>query len=148
MRDLAKLCRLLWMMLFDEHFSQSFISIVWWRHQMETFSALLALCEGNSPVTGEFPPHKGQECGALMLSLICAWTNYWANNGDTGDLRRHRAHNDVNEMANLKKTCNFGVSIVSANGHARWWPCLGHIFVRYLHYDSLAPEKIEWNFKK
>ena len=28
--------------------------ISWWRHQMETFSALLALCAGNSPVTGEF----------------------------------------------------------------------------------------------
>ena len=27
----------------------------WWRHQIETFSALLALCAGNSPVTGEFP---------------------------------------------------------------------------------------------
>ena len=27
----------------------------WWRHQMETFSLLLALCAGNSPVTGEFP---------------------------------------------------------------------------------------------
>ena len=27
----------------------------WWRHQMETFSALLALRAGNSPVTGEFP---------------------------------------------------------------------------------------------
>ena len=27
----------------------------WWRHKMETFSALLALCAGNSPVTGEFP---------------------------------------------------------------------------------------------
>ena len=26
----------------------------WWRHQMETFSALLAICAGNSPVTGEF----------------------------------------------------------------------------------------------
>ena len=26
----------------------------WWRHQMETFSALLALCTGNSPVPGEF----------------------------------------------------------------------------------------------
>ena len=25
-----------------------------WRHQMEPFSALLALCAGNSPVTGEF----------------------------------------------------------------------------------------------
>ena len=27
----------------------------WWRHQMETFPALLALCAGNSSVTGEFP---------------------------------------------------------------------------------------------
>ena len=26
----------------------------WWRHQMETFSALLAICAGNSPVTGEY----------------------------------------------------------------------------------------------
>ena len=30
----------------------------WWRHQMETFSALLALCEGNSPVSGEFPSQR------------------------------------------------------------------------------------------
>ena len=30
----------------------------WWRHQMETFSALSALCAGNSPVTGEFPSQR------------------------------------------------------------------------------------------
>ena len=30
----------------------------WWRHQMETFSALLALCEGNPPVTGGFPSQR------------------------------------------------------------------------------------------
>ena len=30
----------------------------WWRHQMESFSALLALCAGNSPVTGEFPSQR------------------------------------------------------------------------------------------
>ena len=30
----------------------------WWRHQMEAFSALLALCTGNSPVTGEFPAKR------------------------------------------------------------------------------------------
>ena len=30
----------------------------WWRHQMETFSALLAFCAGNSPVTGEFPTQR------------------------------------------------------------------------------------------
>ena len=28
--------------------------ILWWRHRMEPFSALLALCARNSPVTGEF----------------------------------------------------------------------------------------------
>ena len=30
----------------------------WWRHQMKTFSALLALCAGNSLVTGEFPSQR------------------------------------------------------------------------------------------
>ena len=30
----------------------------WWRHQMETFSALLAICAGNSSVPGEFPAQR------------------------------------------------------------------------------------------
>ena len=30
----------------------------WWRHQMETFSALLAICAGNSPVPGKFPTQR------------------------------------------------------------------------------------------
>ena len=30
----------------------------WWRHQMETFSALLAFCAGNSSVPGEFPAQR------------------------------------------------------------------------------------------
>ena len=29
-----------------------------WPHQMKVFSALLALCVGNSPVTGEFPSQR------------------------------------------------------------------------------------------
>ena len=68
--------------------------ITWWRHQMETFSALLALYGGNPPVTGEFP-HKGQNRGTLMFSLIYGWTKGWVNNRDAGDLTRHRAHYDV-----------------------------------------------------
>ena len=28
---------------------------LWWRHQMETFSSLLASCAGNSPIPSEFP---------------------------------------------------------------------------------------------
>ena len=34
------------------------VPLTWWRHQMETFSALLALCAGNSPVHGEFPAQR------------------------------------------------------------------------------------------
>ena len=30
----------------------------WWRHQMETFAALLAICAGNSSVPGEFPAQR------------------------------------------------------------------------------------------
>ena len=33
-------------------------SETWWRHQTETFSALLAICAGNSPVPGEFPTQR------------------------------------------------------------------------------------------
>ena len=69
-----------------------------WCHQMEPFSALLAICEGNSPVSGEFP-HKGQWRGALVFSLICARINDWVNNGDTGDLRRFHTHYDVTVMS-------------------------------------------------
>ena len=43
-------------------------------------------------------PNKGQWRGALMFSLICAWTNGWASNRDAGDLRCHRAHYDVTVM--------------------------------------------------
>ena len=31
------------------------VSYTWRRHQMEAFSALLVLCDGNPPVTGGFP---------------------------------------------------------------------------------------------
>ena len=55
---------------------------------METFSALLALCAGNST-------HKCQWCETLMFSLICIWINGWVNNREAGDLRRHCAHYDV-----------------------------------------------------
>ena len=50
-------------------------------------------------------PHKGQWRGALIyiffvLFSICAWTNGWVNNRDTGNWRRHQAHYDVTVMWN------------------------------------------------
>ena len=80
--------------------------IPWWRHQIETLSALLALCEGNSPVNY---PHKGQWRRALMFSSICAWINGWVNNREAGYLRHHRAHYDVTVMrtTSLARTTSF-----------------------------------------
>ena len=67
----------------------------WWCHQMETVSALLALVRGIHQSAAD-SPHKGH--WALMLSLICAWTNCWANNRDVSDLRHHHAHYNVTAM--------------------------------------------------
>ena len=55
---------------------------------METFSALLALCVGNSQVTGEFPAQR-PVTRSFDVSLICAWINGLAHNRKAGDLRRY-----------------------------------------------------------
>ena len=51
-------------------FTAVIIAITWWRHQMVTFSALLALCAviHRSLVNSL---HKGQWRGALVFSLVC-----------------------------------------------------------------------------
>ena len=75
----------------------SSIWFAWWHHQMETFSALLAICAGDLPVPGEFPSQRpvARSCD---VSLFCVWINGWVNNHETGDLRRYRAHYDVSVM--------------------------------------------------
>ena len=67
--------------------------------------------------------HKGQWRGALMFSLICAWSNGWVNNRDAGDLRRHGTHYDVTVMFSWKINAEF-------YRYAEWygwdhyiWPC-------------------------
>ena len=64
--------------------------VIKWKH----FSRYWPFVRGIhlSPVNS---PQKGQWRGALMFSLIFAWTNDWVNNRGAGDLRRHRAHYDV-----------------------------------------------------
>ena len=44
-----------WAVMADEGCKWNNYPLAWWRHQMEILSALLAICSGNSPVTGEFP---------------------------------------------------------------------------------------------
>ena len=65
---------------------------LWWRLQMQTFSALLAFCVGNSSVTGEFP---AQRPVTRSFDVFLDLSLDLANNREVGDLRRHRAHYDV-----------------------------------------------------
>ena len=66
------------------HYRAAFyLSVSWWRHQMETFQRYWPFVRGihRSPVNY---PHKG----------------HWRRARETGDLRRHRAHYDVIVMYN------------------------------------------------
>ena len=73
----------------------------WWRHKIETFSALLAICAGNSPVPVEFPTQR-PVTRSFVFTLICARINGWVNNHEAGDLRRHCAHYDIIVMLRSK----------------------------------------------
>ena len=70
--------------------AESHCDVIKWKH----FSRYWPFVRGihRSPVNS---PHKGQWRRDLMFSLIYAWMNSWVNNGEAGDLRRHRAHYDV-----------------------------------------------------
>ena len=67
---------------------------------METFSALLAFCAGNSPVTCEFSSRRPvtRNFGVFFDLRL---NHSWANDGYAGDLRRHRAYYDVIVMTAL-----------------------------------------------
>ena len=58
--------------------------VPWWRHQMETFSVLLAICAGNSSVTGEFPSQRSMTRSfdvpfdlRLNKQLSKNWWGWW-----------------------------------------------------------------------
>ena len=71
---------------------------------MDTFSVSLALCGGNSLVTGEFPLQRPM-MWSLDFSLICAWINGWVNNHEAGLLRHHHTHYGVSVMCAKALTC-------------------------------------------
>ena len=61
---------------------------------METFSALLAICAGNSPASGEFPAQRPVTRSFGVFFYLCQ-INGWENNREAGHLRRYRTHYDV-----------------------------------------------------
>ena len=62
---------------------------------METFSALLAICAGNSPVPGEFPAQRPVTRSFDVFFDLRLNKRLNKKNREAGDLRRYRAHYDV-----------------------------------------------------
>ena len=85
--------------------------LTWWRHQMETFSALLASCAGNSPVPGEFPAQRPGTRGFdvffdlhLTKRLSKQWWGWWFVT-PLCSLWRHRNDNIWNSTSFEQKLC-------------------------------------------
>ena len=120
----------------------------WWRHQMEIFSASLAICAGNSPVNGEFPAQRPVTRG-LMFSFICAWINVWVNNREAGDLRRHRTHYDVTLMV-MVMGYHRGYELHVKLTNCNMWHignCLLHVYYPWI-FQSLISHRnnIQYDF--
>ena len=86
----------------------------WWRHQMETFSALLAICAGNSPVPGEFLAQR-PVTRSFHVFFDLRLTKPWSKQSWGWWFRCYCAHCDV-IVINID--CGYGilVSIGSGNG--------------------------------
>ena len=130
--------------------------LAWWRHQMETFYALVAICAGNSPVPVN-SPHKGQWRGALIFSLICVWINGWANNRKAGDLRRYRAHYDAIVMEiqpkvwhyiTVSTSCcsyHFRISPISVIQSSTIAPYRKHAYIWYISVTTKKWRSVHWH---
>ena len=79
---------------------------------METFSALLALCEVNPLVTDGFPSQR-----PVTRSSDVFKTKGWANNQDAGDMRCHHTHYDVT----VKKTLSYCPACRTSLIATRFW---------------------------
>ena len=83
--------------------------------------------------------------GALMFSLICTWINGWVNNGEAGDLRRHRGHHDVNVMGtissyNPKIRRSVAAYVAAQRDLTKCWHC-------HKSLKKKPPCRPEWNFE-
>ena len=70
---------------------------------METFSALLAICAGNSPVPDEFPAQRPVTRSFDVFFDLRL--NRRLSKQLAGDLRHYRAHYDVTVMKEIDNVC-------------------------------------------
>ena len=98
------------------------------------FSALLALCAGNSRVTGEFHAQRPVTRSFDFFFHLCLNKRLNKNNREAGDLRCHRAHYDVIVMIYIYVHTNSNIILPKS-----FCPSSVCIYIHDLHINSLSP---------
>ena len=111
------------------------ISNAIWRHYIYIYIYAFMMTSSNGNIfrvtgrlCGEFtrhrwiPPTKVSDAEHWCFFFICSWIKGWANNGEAGNLRRHRTHYDVTVM------CRTGSSLIYK---------VSHLFLPKLLYTSI-----------
>ena len=114
------------------HTEVSHDDVIKWKHfpRYWPFVRGIHRWSGNSP-------QKDQWRGALMFSLICAWTNGQVNNRDADDLERHhhslwRHSNEVEQILQMETNWSqiakfMGPTWVRPGScRSQWAPCWSH----------------------
>ena len=94
--------------------SPPLVKVIYWlgtNHPRKQWSVSHMMTSSNgsissvtSPLCGEFTGHrwspltKTGDAELWCFLSICTWINNWVNNGEAGDLRRHRSHFVVTVM--------------------------------------------------
>ena len=111
----------------------------WWRHQMETFSALLAISAGNSPVTSEFPTQR--PVTRRFDVFFDLRVNKRSSKHSWGQ-RRNRAHYDVIVMVFKERNTYTHGNVIKWKYFPHYWP-----LVRGIHRSPVdSPREGQWCF--
>ena len=92
--------------------------VTWWRHQMETFTALLAICAGNSSVLGEFPTQRPVTRSfdvffdlRLNKQLSKQWWGWWFETLSHPLWRHHNVNSRISTTIDRQLIMNIKKSI-------------------------------------
>ena len=100
--------------------------VIKWKH----FPRYWPLCVWNSPVTGEFPSQR-PVTRSFDVFFERGLDKHRVNNPDAGDLRRHRAHNNVTVM-NVGYTALYAILVVF------FWTALIQIWLPFLYITYIT----------
>ena len=124
-------------------YRQAHYVIAWWRHQLETFSGLLDLCEGNPSAT--IPKQR---------PVTRSFDVFFDLRLNAGDLRRPRVRYDVTVLGILKTKTRTAPKAGSQTGWMWWqnlatgspalyrWARGAHALLDMTNYVSDVPQEI------